>query len=172
MLWTFIAVIAAGFAGAGIALLLRLVLRGHTPGWLMPLMAGGAMLAAAISMEYSWFDSQSANLADGLEVVATREQSVFYRPWTFLWPMTEGFIALDRQSVQAVPELPGIQLVNLHSFERWQATTAAVMAVDCDASAILPLPEIDNLTTTMLGPDAPWLPMREGDPVRAALCQT
>ena len=45
MVFELIATIVAGFAGAGVALLLNKIFGGRLPRWIMPVAAGAAMLA-------------------------------------------------------------------------------------------------------------------------------
>ena len=108
MFLTLIAVFVAGIGGAGLAMALRFTFRGRLPAWITPLFAGGAMIAATISTEYTWFSSQTDNLPEGMEVIVTRERAAWWQPWTYIRPYNDGFIALDRASLRmndALPEL-------------------------------------------------------------------
>jgi hypothetical protein len=170
MFLTFIAVVAAGFGGAGIGLLLRYLLKGRAPGWLTPVFAGGAMIAATISTEYTWFGNTVANLPEGMEILVEREKSSWWRPWTYVRPYTDGFIALDRTSVRTNDDLPEVQLVNLYVYGRWAAITEVPLAVNCNAGEQLTLIDLPDLSTESLAGDAPWTVLREDDPLFLALC--
>ena len=50
-----LAVIIAGFAGAGVMMLVAKLAGNRLPRWLVPVAAGAAMLGTTISSEYSWF---------------------------------------------------------------------------------------------------------------------
>lgn len=170
MFFTLIAVFIAGIGGAGLAMLLRMTFRGRLPAWITPLFAGGAMIVATVSTEYTWFDNQVGNLPEGMEVIVSREHTAWYQPWTYVRPYVNGFIALDRASIRMNDALPGVQLVNLYVYGRWAAITEVPMAVDCEAGRQMTLIDQPDLTEAALGEDARWNAMPEGDPLRAALC--
>ena len=88
MLFDFIAAAAAGFGIAGIAMLLRHLTRGLLPRWIVPLAAGVGMFGYAVWNEYSWFDRVTGAFAEGVEVVVAPTESQFYRPWTYIKPLT------------------------------------------------------------------------------------
>lgn len=170
MFFTLIAVVIAGIGGAGFAMLLRLTFRGRLPAWITPLFAGGAMIAATISTEYTWYGNQVANLPEGMEVIVTREHTAWWQPWTYIQPYNDGFIALDRASIRMNDALPDVQLVNLYVYGRWAAITEVPMAADCVAGRQMTLIDQPDLTEAVLGSDANWNTMPEDDPLRAALC--
>lgn len=62
MLIEFLAVIAAGFGGAGVALILRQLSARRLPSWLVPFSAAAGMLGMVIYLEYSWADRFEAGL--------------------------------------------------------------------------------------------------------------
>lgn len=93
MLFELIAVVIAGFAAGGVALILGRAAPAM-PAWLVPVIAGGAMLATAISLEYSWYGRTAASLPEGVAVALTRENSALWRPWTYVVPYVDGFIAV------------------------------------------------------------------------------
>ncbi|MEO1190053.1 MAG: hypothetical protein AAFW60_13380, partial [Pseudomonadota bacterium] len=68
MIFELIAVVVAGFAGAGVALLLNKVVGGRLPRWIIPIAAGLAMFATTIAHDYCWYERTAASLPDGLEV--------------------------------------------------------------------------------------------------------
>ena len=170
MFLTLIAVFVAGIGGAGLAMLLRFTFRGRLPAWITPLFAGGAMIAATISTEYTWFTNQTGNLPEGMEVIVTRERAAWWQPWTYIRPYNDGFIALDRASLRMNDALPDVQLVNLYVYGRWAAITEVPMAVDCAAERQLTLIDLPDLNEETLGPDAGWVGLGPDDPLRAALC--
>lgn len=170
MFLTLIAVFAAGFGGAGLAMALRYTFRGRLPAWITPLFAGAAMIAATISTEYTWFSNQTGNLPDGMEVIVTRERISWWQPWTYIRPYNDGFIALDRASLRMNDAMPDLQLVNLYVYGRWAAITEVPMAVDCATDRQLTLMDLPDLNPETLGPDANWVRLGPDDPLRRALC--
>jgi hypothetical protein len=99
MIWNLVATVFAGLGGAGIALILRMLSRKKLPKWIIPVCAGIGMLAYQIYIEYTWFDFKRSQLPAGAEVVSSETDSMIWRPWTYLKPMTVRFAVLDRNSI-------------------------------------------------------------------------
>lgn len=158
-----IAVFVAGFAGAGAILLLNRVMGGRLPRWLMPVGAGLAMLAATISNEYGWYPRTARALPDGVSVASTHDSSAFYRPWTYVVPMVDRFIAVDHETRQPNSDTEGLYLADLYFFARWQPVQSVEMMVDC----------VNHRRADPAGGDggAPvWRDVGADDPIVAAVC--
>lgn len=126
-----IATFAAGFGGAGIVLVLNLILGGRLPGWAMPVAAGLAMLAIAVASEYSWGSRTIAGLPEGVEVIEQIDQSKWYKPWTFIVPQTTRIIAVDTDNLRTKPEAADLSLADLYLFARWQPPVQVAQLIDC-----------------------------------------
>ncbi|MEM8811478.1 MAG: hypothetical protein AAGF59_02590 [Pseudomonadota bacterium] len=131
MFFELIAAVAAGFAGAGIALLLNKVLGGRMPRWTVPVAAGLAMLGTTIASEYAWYERTVAALPEGLEVAATAENRAFYRPWTYVAPFVSRFLAVDVAAMRTNDAVPGQRMVEVYAFGRWSGTQRRVVMIDC-----------------------------------------
>ncbi len=127
-----IAVFVAGFAGAGVMMLLGKLSGNRLPRWLIPVGAGAAMLAAAISSEMSWYSRTASALPEGLEVAQTGTETAFWRPWTYIWPMTDRFVAVDTENLRENSETASLYMADLYFFGRWKPTQAVEIMVDCD----------------------------------------
>ena len=132
MLLELIAVIAAGAAAGGVALALRGLVRA-LPRWLVPTAAGLAMLAAAVSLEYSWVGRTAAGLPEGFEVATTRKSRAPWRPWTYVVPYVDGFIAVDRAGARTNEAAAGQRMATLYVFGRWAPTQRVRAVFDCRA---------------------------------------
>jgi len=130
MLLELIAVISAGFVGGGIALLVRRMAKG-LPRALVPVAAGATMLIVAIALEYSWFDRTREALPAGVEVALTHENRALWRPWTYVHPFVDGFVAVDTNAVRTNEALPDQRMVTLAVFARWTAPTPVQAVFDC-----------------------------------------
>ncbi|MBM2321412.1 MULTISPECIES: hypothetical protein [Marivita] len=126
-----IAVIVAGIAGAGVMMLIARTLGDRVPNWLIPVAAGAAMLGTTISSEYSWYSRTAEALPEGVEVVQTAESTAFYRPWTYLAPYTNRFIALDTGNVRANTEDAALFMADVYFFRRWSTVQAVELMVNC-----------------------------------------
>lgn len=170
MLFELIATFAAGFMAAGVVLIVNLTFKGLLPKWVMPVCAGLAMIGYTIWSEYSWFDRVTNALPGGLEVAASTEDSAFWRPWTYLYPMTERFVAVDSASLQMHPEAPEKRIVTLYFYARWTAPQPVPVAFDCAQGRRALLTEDVTLTETGKVDGADWEQVAEDDAVFAMVC--
>lgn len=131
MFFELIAVFVAGFAGAGAAMLLRKATGGRLPRWLVPLGAGAAMLIATISSEYSWYGRTAAALPEGMAVAQTVESRALWRPWTYAFPLTDRFVAVDVKGLRENEQTAGLYLAEMAFFGRWKPVTQVQIMVDC-----------------------------------------
>lgn len=161
-----IATFVAGVAGAGAMMLLNRLIGNRLPRWLVPVAAGAAMLAMTISSEYAWFSRTAEAMPDRLEVIETVESRAAYRPWTYVVPYINRYIALDREGVQINSDQPQMRLADLLFYGRWKPTTAVQIMVDCDRNArTYPIDEIS-------GSDAlRWQEVGEADTIVASVCK-
>ncbi|RAU16577.1 hypothetical protein DN062_17580 [Nitrincola tibetensis] len=142
MIWTIVAIVFAGLGAAGIALTLRKLTRNKLPKWIIPVFAGAGMLAYQIYYEYDWFDHQQQRQPEGTVVVSTEEGQVFWRPWTYWFPMTIAFSVLDTNNIVKV-ELNDVELAEfiLYRFEKQHIDHVSVKAhvMNCETAELLPL---------------------------------
>lgn len=119
MLWHLIAAIFAGLGAAGVALLLRSIFKQKLPKWIIPAFAGLGMLGYQIYYEYSWFTHLAGLQPESAMVVSSEAGRVFWRPWSYVFPVTQAFTVLDRQSIQT-HEKAGAKIVEfvLYRFEK------------------------------------------------------
>ena len=158
-----IATFAAAFAAAGMVLALNLITKGRLPRWAMPVAAGAAMLLVAVANEYSWGTRTIAGMPDGVEVVQEVQQSRWYKPWSYVAPQTVRLVAVDTESIQTNAELPGVKLVDMYLFARWQPPAQAPQLIRCAESS-----RADVTQATLADPTAAvWLPA-EPDLIAAA----
>lgn len=156
-------VLIAGVAGAGMTMLAVRLLRGRLPRWLIPVGAGVAMLATTISSEYSWFDRTSSALPPQLRVAQKVESSAPWRPWSYLYPVTERFNAVDMSNVRPNRDQEGLVLVDLYLFGRWSPVRSVQMMVHC-----LERRRADPALGD--GSEPVWRDVPADDPIVAAVC--
>ncbi|SLN37602.1 hypothetical protein ROJ8625_01721 [Roseivivax jejudonensis] len=163
MVFELVAVVLAGVAGAGLMLLASRLLGERVPRWLVPVAAGGAMLAAAISNEYGWYDRTRGSLPDGMVVASAVEGRHWWRPWTYAVPMVERFVVVDAAGLRANAQDEGLYLADLYFFGRWRATQALQVMVDCE----------DGRRADPAGGDGGepvWREVGADDPIVASVC--
>ena len=64
-----IGTIFAGFAFAGIVLVLNKLTGGRLPRWATPVAAGLGMIGMTIASEYSWYDRTRETLPDSVNII-------------------------------------------------------------------------------------------------------
>ena len=126
-----IATFAAGIGAAGLVLVINIATRNRLPRWAMPVAAGVAMIGVGIANEVSWGTRTAEGLPEGVVVVETIAETAWYRPWSYVAPPTVRLVALDTRSVQTNAEAPGVKLVELYLFARWQPTSRVPQLLSC-----------------------------------------
>jgi len=162
-----IATFFAGIAAAGLVMLLRRATGNRLARWLPPVAAGAAMIGFAIWSEYSWAARTADGLPDGVTVVDRVSETIGWKPWTYLAPQTTRLVALDRAGVRRNPETPGVALVDVYLFERWQPTARRPQLVDCANGS-----RADVSDAALEDPAAAaWRDMGADDPLIRAACE-
>lgn len=177
MLFEFIATIAAGFGLAGLALIITHLskLAGkRAPKWLIPLFAAIGIFAFQIHQEYNWYDQQAAQLPEGVTVVKTIEESVWFRPWSYVKPQTVRFMAADSGHARAQVDNQDIYLVNLYLFERRMSVQQVQQVIDCAAPAradyVVPAKDSKLTIEEYVKQTTKWRPLATDDPLFNSIC--
>jgi hypothetical protein len=166
----FIGAIVAGFCGAGIVLLVNLLIGRRLPGYSVAIAAGASMLAMTLYLEYDWFDRRVAELPPGVEVVWHNDQSQIWRPWTYIFPLTTRFIAMDSVNIGTNAARPDTHIVDMLFVQRWTPDRLSKVVFDCATgqSAKLTPEAIFHPDGTVEGVD--WDPVNPEDPVIQTVC--
>lgn len=150
MLWHLVATIFAGLGAAGIALLIRVLSKNNAPNWLIPVFAGIGMLGYQIYFEYSWFDHQTSRQPEGVVVVSSEQGEAFWRPWTYLFPMTTAFTVVDSANTQT-RYLEGLTLIEFiqYRFEKkaFDVVTHQRYVLNCTHAQMIPVSEHNQALT-------------------------
>jgi hypothetical protein len=159
-----IGVIFAGLAGAGVMMIVSRLSGNRLPRWIIPVAAGAAMLGATISSEYSWYSRTSGNMPEGLEVVQTVEGTAIYRPWTYVFPYINRYVAIDQDNVRANTDDPNLFLADLYFFGRWSTVQSVEVMVNCATG---------QRADPALGDESPpvWRDVPADDPIVTGVCQ-
>lgn len=144
MIWHLIAALFAGLGAAGVGLLLRVASGRRLPRWVVPVFAGLGMLAYQLHYEYTWSSDKQRQLPESARVVSTEQGQVFWRPWTYAFPMTTAFSVVDEDS-QSIIQAEGERLVEfiLYRFEKQyqDVVTHQAYLINCATQEMLPLTE-------------------------------
>lgn len=165
-----IGTVFAGIAMAGVVMIINKLTKGALPRWAMPVGAGLAMIATTISSEYSWYGRNAGSLPEGMEVIQTGENRSFYRPWTYVKPYVDQFVAFDTASVQTHDATPDQHLGDLYFFGRWAAVEKLSVLVDCAGGRRAALMDGVSFGADGMVSGVDWISAPKGDAVVDAFC--
>lgn len=144
MIWQLLTAAGVAFLAAGIAQYARLLTAKKLPRWIVPAAAGLGILGYQIYMEYSWFERMQQQLPAGSLITEIRETPAFWRPWTFVMPMTMGFSVVDSNQLQAL-DSAGERVVRFRLYNFEQAFIDHVeqkgYLLNCNTGTLVPLDE-------------------------------
>ncbi len=166
-----IAALVAGFAVAGIAMLLRLFLKDRMPRWTIPAAAGLGMLAFTVWNEYDWFNRAEATLPPGVTIAWANAETAIWRPWTYVKPITTRFMAVDARDPRTHPAAPDQVLVRVVMMGRFAPGADIPVLFDCAQSRSVELTD-ERITFGEDGQvtDAAWRTLSDADPVLRTAC--
>lgn len=165
-----LATFSAGLFAAGLVLLVYR-LRGRKPArYMMPLAAGLAMLGYNLWNDYSWASRTIASLPKRIQVVETFGASAPWKPWTYVVPEIDRFIAIDTSSVRTNEKLPGYVLAEVILVARRSPVAVTQQLFDCRGARrtdVIPSGDFDDQGLPL---DPDWVPVEEDDPLLRAVC--
>jgi hypothetical protein len=170
MIFELAGVIVAGVVAALLTWALSRWGRGRVPGWLTPVAAGAVMLAAAISLEYGWYERTRATMPESLVVAQAIEAPSPLRPWTYAAPFVSRYFAVDRASIRTHPDRPGERLVDLVFYGRWARPAKVPVLLDCAGGRRADV--VDGIAFAADGAveGAEWRDLPADDPVLVTAC--
>lgn len=165
-----IGTIFAGFAFAGVVMVVNKLTGGRLPRWAAPVAAGLGMIGMTISSEYSWYDRTRETLPEGLTIIQEVESRAFYRPWTYAVPFVDRFAAIDTVSLRTNEKIPEQRLVDLYFFGRWAPVSKLPVAVNCVENSRANLADGAEFGDDGRLLNADWLKVSATDPIVEATC--
>ncbi|CUH43809.1 hypothetical protein [Ruegeria atlantica] len=165
-----IGTIFAGFAFAGIVMVLNKLTGGRLPRWMTPVAAGLGMIGMTITSEYSWYDRTRDTLPEGMTVIQEVESRAFYRPWTYAVPFVDRFAAIDAGSVRTNEQVPEQRLVELYFFGRWAPVSKLPVVVNCKEFSRANLADGAEFADDGRLLNADWIDVTASDPIVEATC--
>lgn len=168
MIWHLLALAVAGLGAAGIAALLRGLTGKKLPKWIIPIFAGAGMLTYQIYYEYNWFEHKQSQLPEASQVVEIEQEGVFWRPWTYMFPMTVGFTVLDTNEIAQVErEGQSISQFILYKFDKEYVDLVSHQThlLNCTTQELVPMAADGTLRVAAMR-----LVEREG-PLYQSVCQ-
>lgn len=132
-------VIAVGIGAAAVLYALFHALRkaGLAPArWLLPAGIGLSMIAYSVWNDYAWYDRARARLPAESSVLLTGTVSQPWAPWSYFFPITTRFAAIDPASIEARPG--GTARAEITLVERRGNTLIVGQDFDCAKGLIRP----------------------------------
>jgi hypothetical protein len=171
MLLDLIGTIGAGAGLFGLVIILRHLSGGRLPKWTIPAAIGAGMLLFSIWNEYSWYSRTTGALPAQVVILSSPTDSVPYRPWTYLFPVSTRFAALDRTGMVKSTENASFRRAEVLLVQRWTSTKRVPVAFDCAGGR-----RADLIEGAMLSPDGTlsdgaWLEVGPEDDLLRAACQ-
>ena len=170
MLLELIAAIIAAVGTAGIVLVVNKLLGGRLPKWSIPAAAGLTMITISIHSDYDWFPRQKAALREGVVVAQTIESKGPLKPWTYLKPFVDKFIAVDMAGLARNPNHPNTFIATLQFQGRWSMPSTLQLIADCTGGRHAPLVEGAKLLDDGSVTGVTWSKVPADDPLLQTIC--
>lgn len=170
MLLEFLAVIVAGFGGAGTAMILNRLSGRRLPEAFTPFGIAAAMLAMVVYLEYTWAGRFEAGLPEDVIVVSKNQQQAWFRPWTYVVPLTNRMIAIDNRIQQRNRNNPDLVMTGVILQERWALTMGYQSMFDCANARRADLTEGTRLDEEGLPAPSEWYTLAPDDRFLTIAC--
>jgi len=131
MLLEFLAALAMGAGVAGLVMSLNWLMRRRLPGWMTPASAGLAMILMMVYLEYTWASRTEAQLPEGVVITAQSEASMWYRPWTYIKPLSLRMVAVDTRRNRHHADFPDYVMTTVLLLGRWMPAREIPVVYDC-----------------------------------------
>ena len=123
------------------------------------------MVLMVIYLEYSWAGRFEAGLPEDVTVVSRNEHRVWYRPWTYVVPLTTRIIAVDNRIRQTNENNPDYIVTGVILKERWALTFGFQSVFDCANGRRADLSEGTTLDAGGIPQGLDWFDLDAGRPV-------
>lgn len=172
MLLELIATVVLGLGAAGLLMGLNVLSGKRLPAWLIPAGAGTAMLAFIIAMEYSWAARTQESLPSGVEVASLSSESMWYRPWTYIRPLSLRMVAVDTRRNRRHPDQAEQVMTTVLLLGRWMPVHEVPVVFDCAGRRRADLHAgVEILSDGRLS-NADWRRLVPDDPALRIACST
>lgn len=131
MLLEFVAAVAIAVGAGGMAHLAIRLSGQRLPGWLTPAAAGAAMIGFVVWSEYSWAERVKSTLPPEVAFVSQNEVTSWFRPWTYVWPLTNRMTLIDGRFDRRNAALPELLITAVVLMGRWEMGRQVPVAFDC-----------------------------------------
>jgi hypothetical protein len=170
MLLEFIAAIVIAVGAGGAAHMAVKLSRERLPGWLTPAAAGAAMVGFVVWSEYSWVERAKSALPPEVAVVSQNAITSWFRPWTYVWPLTNRMILIDGRFDRRNEAFPELLITAVVMMGRWDPGRQIPVVFDCARGLRAELSADVVITEDGTLEGADWLQLAADDPMLRAAC--
>jgi hypothetical protein len=171
MLLDLIGTLGAGAGLFGFAVIARHLSGGRLPKWIIPAAIGAGMLLFSIWNEYTWYSRTTAALPEKVVLLSSPTDKVIYRPWTYVFPVSTRFAALDRTGMVKSMENAAFRRAEVMLVQRWTGTKRVPIAFDCANTRRANLIEGATLAPDGTLSGGTWEDVTPEDDLLRAACQ-
>ena len=171
MLMDLIATLAAGAGLVGFVIIARHLSGGRLPKWTIPAAIGAGMLLFSIWNEYTWYYRTTSALPEQVIILSSPTDKVFYRPWTYIFPVSSRFAALDGTVMVKSIENSAFRRAEVLLVQRWTPTKRVPLAFDCANDRRADLIEGAELAPDGTLTGGTWMDVGKDDELQRAACQ-
>lgn len=127
-----IATFMVGVLAASLSFIIYTLSRQRVPKAVIPFAAAIAMIAYNVWHEMTWYKRTAAELPQSIVLVAKGPpvQSPM-SPWTYMFPRTDNFVALDKRTVQPLPKSGDRYLLQVLDVGRFYPAKRKSWVIDC-----------------------------------------
>ena len=118
MIIDFVGAIATGFCLFGVLLIVNRVTGRRLGRWIYPASVALGMIGYTVWAEYTW-PVRTIEASPQMRLASENEVSVFYRPWTYIWPQVTRLRAIDASHTLVHPEQDALVLTQVVFIGRW-----------------------------------------------------
>jgi len=170
MLLEFIAAIALGLGVGGLVMAARFVSGRRIASYWVPAAAGASMILMMVYLEYNWAEQTIDRLPEGVVITSKSEDAIWFRPWTYAYPLTLRMVAIDTRRNRTHANQPHRVMTTVILFGRWMPVREIPVIYDCQAKQRADLSSDVSLEEdgSLLG--AEWVALADDDKALGAAC--
>jgi hypothetical protein len=170
MILELIGTLIIGLVAGGMVHLARRLIGDTMPRWLIPASAGAAMIGFVVYNEYTWSGRIVEQLPPEATVASMNQSTAWFRPWTYIWPLTNRMTVIDHRFDRTNPDFPGVVITRIVLIGRWEPARPVPVVFDCAEGL-----RADLRNTVTFADDggiagADWLRLAPDDPLLRAAC--
>jgi len=170
MLMDYIATIAAGLGLVGLVVIVRHLSKGRLPKWTIPAAIGLGMILFSVWNEYTWYARTTQALPEQVIILSSPADKAAYRPWTYVFPVSTRFAALDGVGMVKSPGNPDFRMAEVLLVQRWTPTQRIPVAFDCANGRRADLLEGVSLSLDGVLTGGDWMNVGMDDELQRAAC--